>query len=351
MGRHHKKYGNVMPKLLPKMNRREYGQYLLSTQINHTLTYFAEHRQLWSHDTIRNFLKDDTLPPSEVWKRVKADVVQSPHGYVLFDDSVLDKNYSSKIQLVRRQWSGNTKSVIRGIGVVACIYVHPETEQFWVIDYRIYDPEGDGKTKIDHVYDMIEHLCRYKNLLFRGVLMDSWYASTRLFKQIDAAGKLYYCPIKSDRLVDDTDGKEPHKHVRDVQWSDTEEQIGKLVHLKTMPKGHRLQLFRLVLSSERTDYIITNDMAHRTTDALKALVGIRWRIEEFFRELKQTTGIERCQCRLKRCQRNHIGHAMLVWNAFKEMAYAKKTTIYQLKRGLLDDYICRELVQPTLVFS
>jgi hypothetical protein len=25
---------------------------------------------------------------------------------------------------------------------VTCVYVNPETDQFWLIDYRIYDPEG-----------------------------------------------------------------------------------------------------------------------------------------------------------------------------------------------------------------
>ncbi len=54
--------------------------------------------------------------------------------------------------MTRKQWSGNDKkSVIRGIGVLSCVYVNPETEQFWVIDYRIFDPERDGLSKLDHV--------------------------------------------------------------------------------------------------------------------------------------------------------------------------------------------------------
>ncbi|SKB16179.1 hypothetical protein PL11201_80489 [Planktothrix sp. PCC 11201] len=30
-------------------------------------------------------------------------------------------------------------------------YVNPELGLFWVIDYRIYQPEHDDKTKLDHV--------------------------------------------------------------------------------------------------------------------------------------------------------------------------------------------------------
>ena len=37
--------------------------------------------------------------------------------------------------------------MIRGIGIVNCVYVNPESERWWVIDYRIFDPERDGKSK------------------------------------------------------------------------------------------------------------------------------------------------------------------------------------------------------------
>src|SRR5438552_13890909 len=58
-------------------------------------------------------------------------------------------------ELVRRQWSGNAHAVIKGIGVVNCVYVNPETDQFWIIDYRLYDPDGDSKTKLDHMREML----------------------------------------------------------------------------------------------------------------------------------------------------------------------------------------------------
>lgn len=59
------------------------------------------------------------------------------NAYLIFDDTVLDKRYAKKIELTRRQYSGNEHRVIRGIGLVSCVYVNPDTEHFWVIDYRI----------------------------------------------------------------------------------------------------------------------------------------------------------------------------------------------------------------------
>ena len=58
-----------------------------------------------------------------------------------------------------------------------------------------YDPEGDGKTKLDHVREMLSLLVHQRHLLFEKVLMDSWYATKPLMLHIEALGKTYYCPI------------------------------------------------------------------------------------------------------------------------------------------------------------
>ncbi len=35
-----------------------------------------------------------------------------PQAYLVFDDTVLDKRFGPKIEVVRKQWSGNEKGVI-----------------------------------------------------------------------------------------------------------------------------------------------------------------------------------------------------------------------------------------------
>jgi len=63
---------------------------------------------------------------------------------------------------------------------------------------------------------------------------------------------------------------------------------------------------------------------------------------------KQVTGLEACQCRKARIQRNHIGCAFLVWVRLNTLAKQLGRTIYQLKHGLLDDYLCQQLKNPSL---
>ena len=331
-----------------RVTRLDYCQYLLVSQINYTLTNFADHCAQFSHDAINRYLRNERLTPRLVWENVVQDVVTTSGGYVIFDDTVLDKNHSFVIELVRRQYSGNTGTVIKGIGVVTCVYVNPETDQFWLIDYRIYDPDGDGKTKLDHVRDMLDHLVFHKQLPFHAVLMDTWYATKDLMLYIESLRKVYYCPLKDNRQVDDSGGVRPYQRVDVLDWSAEERVVGKRIKIKGFPRDHHVQLFRVVASTRRTDWIVTNDPAADSTEATQQVCDVRWKIEQLHREGKQLTGLEGCQCRKARIQRNHIACAFLVWVRLKALARQTGQTVYRLKHGLLDDYLVQQLRHPSL---
>jgi hypothetical protein len=330
------------------VTRLDYCQYLLISQINYTVTNFAEHTEKFSHDAVNRYLAGDQIRPRLVWENVKGQVVQTPDGYVIFDDTVADKNFSFKIELVRRQYSGNAHGIIKGIGVVTCVYVNPNLNQFWIIDFRIYDPDSDGKTKLDHVHDMLTNCVYQKQLLFRTVLMDTWYATKDAMLYIEQLGKVYYCPLKDNRQVDDSGGAAPYRRVDSLDWTEKERKHGKVVKIKGFPKDHKVKLFRVVLSTQRTDYVVTNDLAQDDTQAAQDACGTRWKIEQFHRETKQLTGLEGCQCRKARIVRNHIGCAILVWVRLKQVAHETKRTVYQVKHGLLSDYMRQQLKSPAI---
>lgn len=335
------------------MTRLDYCQFLLASQTNFTLTYFADHAQNRSHDAINRYLRDSRVTPHILWDNVRADVVPHERGYLLFDDTVLDKRHSRHIEPARRQWSGNAKGIIEGIGVVTCVYVNPATAQFWIIDYRLYAPDTDGKTKLTHVEEMIKHTVAHKRVLdadgteaplrFSTVLMDAWYATMPLWKLVESLGKLYYCPVRGNRQVSRGVGQ-AYERVDALEADDT----GRLVHLKGMPKGHQVKLFRLAFSSERTEHVVTNDVTQSSSEAAREECAVRWKIEQLHREVKQTTGIERCQCRRERIQRNHVGCALLVWVRLKSVASQVGTTVYALKQDLLSDYMVEQLRNPSI---
>ncbi len=312
-----------------------------------SLTNLAEHLKSFSHDTINRYLKGEKLSPRLLWEQVQPLLELDSQAYLVFDDTVLDKSFGPKIEVARKQWSGNEKRVIGGIGVVSCVYVNPKTERFWVVDYRIFDPDTDGLSKLDHLEEMLGS-AEHREVPFEAVLMDAWYATKDLMLLIDGMKKTFYCPLKSNRQVDDSGAEQPYRRVDALSWSKHELERGKLVKIKGFPKDYKVKLFRVVVSSNRTEWIVTNDLSQDSTRDARKVRGVRWKIEEFHREAKQLTGIEGCQCRAGRIQRNHVACALLVWSRLKHLAYQSGQTIYRIKRGLLHDYLVQQLKNPSV---
>lgn len=327
-----------------KMTKEIYGQFLLSSQINYTCTYLADHLADIHHDNVSYFLGTETLSPRIVWKQVRQEIVLSKQGYIIFDDTVLSKPHSHKIALVRRQYSGNTHSLVKGIGVVNCLYYNPELDRHWLIDYRIFAPEVDGKTKLEHVLEMLS-LLDTPGVLYQNVLMDSWYASVVILKYLIKRHKTFYCPLKSNRKIDDSGGKEAYKQIQECFWTEEDIEKGKVIKVHKMPQDTYFKLFRVLVSTTRTDYIATNDITQADTTAAEEKSSIRWQIERLHREEKQLTGIQQCQCRKAKCQRNHLTIAILVWNRLKVFAYQAQQSVYALKKGLLDQYMIIQICQ------
>jgi hypothetical protein len=126
---------------------------------------------------------------------------------------------------------------------------------------------------------------------------------------------------------------------------------GKRIKLRGFPKNHKVQLFRVTVSTHRTDFVVTNDLTQDATEATREVCGFRWKIEQLHREAKQVTGLENCQCRKARIQRNHIACALLVWVRLAGLASQTGKTLYKLKHGLLDDYLTQQLRNPALRMS
>ena len=113
-----------------------------------------------------------------------------------------------------------------------------------------------------------------KHLPFETVLMDSWYATKTVMQHIETLQKVYYCPLKSNRRVDDSVGQTPYQRVDCLAWTSQERQHGKQIKIK--------------------------------------------------------------------------GCALLVWIRLKQVAHQTGQTIYQVKHGLLTDYLKKQLKQPTI---
>ncbi len=327
-----------------------YTQYLLASFGNFTGSRLAEILEC-SHDAVSDFLRSHSRKPRHLWDRVKRHLPpeRRRRGALILDDSVLDKDYSEKIETAARQWSGNAHGVITGIGVVHWLHYDPVEDDYLPVDFRIWDAKRDGKTKNQHAREMFEKALE-RDFLPEWVLFDGWYTSVALLKLVARAGLWFFGRIKRDRHVSLPGEKGVYQRVDQLTWSKLALMRGQLVWLKAFGW---VKVFRIVRplsgGAEEIQFQITNRLELDDTEEAKIALAYRWKIEQYHRELKQLTGIERCQARKGRAQRNHISYSILAWMHLWEQAKERATTVYQVKERLLADYLKHQLMSPTIV--
>jgi len=325
------------------IDKQKYTEYLICTPINYTCTNLSNHTDM-SHDVISNFLKHEKHPPRELWDHVKGLINDGHESCLIIDDSVQNKQYSKSIELVKLQYSGATGGLVRGIAIVNL--VHTDGQDYYPIDYRIYDKENDGKTKNKHFQEMIINAVSDKQLTAKNVLFDNWYASWKNLKLINTLGLFFITTLKNNRLVSLSE-EEGWVHLEEIKWTDKQLKSGIIIKLKKIP--FKMKLFKIVAKNGDIDWVITNNLGDTlTTEVVKKQNNLRWKVEQFHRELKQLTGSEKCQCRKARSQRNHIACCYHAWLSLKVYAKSIKSSLYQAREKLFSNYLRNELLDPRI---
>lgn len=283
--------GNVI------IDKELYCQFLIASQERYSLVGLSELMPNGpAHDSYTRWLSGKKLPPKILWEYAEP-MVNKESGFLILDDTVLDKWYGPKIEPALPQYSGRHHRVVNGIDVVNLLWNgtgNPETAEHIPIDFRMYDPKRDGKTKNQHAHEMLE-LAFHKG--FRKILVcaDCAYSDLGTLKQIRRYDWSFVMGIKSNRIISLT----PH-HPEPVSSVATEE--GVIGHLR----GFGLvKVIKIVRPNRDIDYLVTNETT-RSSPVIRAASDRRWKIEELHRGEKQTVGLEKCQSRMQRAQRNHI---------------------------------------------
>lgn len=325
------------------VTKKQYIEYLLHTPINYTGTNLANHMEGVSHDAVSDYLAREKATARQIWELAKEIITDDPKSYLIVDDSVQDKRYSRKIELVKNQYSGAEHGLVNGIGIVNL--VHSDGINYAPIDYRLYAPMQDGKTKNEHFREMLIAAKKEKGIKSEIILFDSWYASVENLKLIHRMPMKFVTTLKENRLIS-LSKEGGYIHLEEIKW--TEEQLKYGIRIKLQEVPFHVQLFKLVATNGDIDWVITNCPEKISADLVQKENKVRWNIETMHRELKQLTGIEKCQSRKARSQRNHISYCYQAWFALKKKAKEADITVYALRNNLFSEYLKTVLRQPII---
>ncbi len=301
-----------------------YRDFLLASQSRFSATALARvaPRASMHHDAVTNWLDGSTFSPAEIWNQAQP-FVQRQSGYLVSDDAVLDQRYSRENGLVKLQYSGNVHGLVKGIGLVNLLWT--DNEKFVPVDYRLYQPDVDGQDKNDHFQEMLK---RAKQRRFSPwyVLVDCWYGAVKNLKLIRSQRWHFICNLKSNRKVSVVKGE--YVSIQDLHLANRQvrqvwlKEFGFVLVCKTVAKN----------GDER--YLATNDVSLTSYEEFTGHADSRWKIEEFHRGLKQTTGIEKCSATSHQSQKTHIFAAFMAFFKLERARIKAGVSWYEQKLSI-----------------
>lgn len=320
-----------------------YTHFLIAAQRNFTVTELSDRlKHMPAHDSITKWLETDKLTPSRLWKAMDKEVDKNS-GDLIIDDTVFDHFYGKGIDLVYRQYSGVHHKPVSGIGLTTLLWF----SNYHVLptDYRIYDPQTDGKDKHDHASEMLK-TARARGLSPAFVIMDAWYASLETLKLIDRVLSWKFVSwLQHNRKVHfyhtTPDSKLKSHSISNLPIPEE----GTLVWL---PGFGKVKIFKVVKDKPQDiDYLVTNDTSLSRSDILD-VAARRWEVENYHRALKQTVGAAKCQSRLGRSQRNHLFCAVRAFLSLEAERFKTHLSYYELKAHVINEAITLYLSDPTV---
>jgi putative transposase len=284
-----------------------------------------------AHDAFTRLLHRLEPTSDTLWVESEPQV-RRDDGVLVIDDSTLDKPYARAIELVTRHWSGKHHAVVRGINLVSLVWT--DGDRHIPCDYRVYDAT-DTRTKNDHFGDLIR-MAYARKFQPRCVVFDGWYSSLENLKLIRNCGWTWLTRLKSNRLVNRN--REGTRALVDTAIAVTGTEVW-------LPGFGLVKIFRIVATDGDTAYWATNDLG--MTDLTRVqLADFSWAIENYHRGIKQCTGIERCQCRKAKAQRNHIALALRAFLRFEIHCFAHGISWIEAKTDIIRDAVRAYIARP-----
>jgi hypothetical protein len=324
----------------PKVQPHDYINFLIATPKACSATEAARVQpddgpDAPAHDAFTRLLSRLELDPGTLWAEAQRQV-RPDDGVLVVDDSTLDKPHARSIELVSRHWSGKHHAVVQGINLVSLLWT--DGDRHIPCDYRIYDTT-DGRTKNDHFADMIR-TAKARGFTPRCVVFDSWYSSLDNLKLIRSLGWIWLTRLKSNRLVNkDRMGT---RAVKDTPIAASGTDVW-------LPGFGLVRVFGIATPDGGTAYWATNDLQMSDLSRVQ-FAEFSWAIESYHRGIKQCTGVERCQCRSAKAQRNHIGMALRAFLRFETYCFRQGISWLEAKTAIIRDAVRAYLARPHICF-
>ena len=323
-----------------KVTDVDYIQFLLAAQtafscVEAACTAGGEWDEPPAHDAYTRLLLRQPPDTEALWQETQP-LVDTTGGLLIHDDSTLDKPYAKNMALVHRHWSGKHHRVVSGINLLTLLWTDGGAKL--PVDCRLSNTPQDGTDKNQHFRAML-HTAKQRGFAPRFVCFDSWYSGLDNLKAVRDKGWTWLTRFKRNRAVDPDDTGNRAIYLLDIPPE------GQVVHLR----GYGMVRVFVLISDDMEDvqFWATSDLT-MTENTRRQLATQAFAIEEYHRGLKQCCGVERCQARTERAQRNHILFALRAFVRLEHRRIQSGRSWYASKKNVVREAIRAYRASPHL---
>lgn len=268
---------------------------------------------------LKRFLDREWNENQKLEEYIKSLNIDWSTGWLMGDDTIIEKPYAEKIECVYWQYSSKNKGFIEGISLTVLAWT--DGKRTIPVKFMVYEKDAEGnpiQTKNAFIEEAIEY-AKNLGIVPKYVCFDSKFSSKSLLNLIHSLGWLYFSQLASNRSFNGQQLK-----MRRFQPYSEE---GKLKGV-----GHRVSITKYCKR-----YYVTNSTGkHITSKYIVNHYRVRWSIEVLFRNLKQLCHLQDCQGKKIQAQKHYV---YMCIRAFLTLQDQNEKSLYQAKKVFQQKYL------------
>lgn len=321
-----------------------YTDYLLVTPTYSTATGLSSVTDnKVSHDQVTRLLSGG-IDSRTLWQAAKPLVheICCDQGLLIIDDSIEPKPFTKSNALINWHYDHCVGKSVKGVNFVSSFYYSPKYDMGLPVgfDYVLKDKEEtdqQGKTtykskrtRNEMMRDMVRHaVC---NVGFRYVLADSWFSSSQNMECItEGCRSDFIMATKSNRVVALSKEDKEKGIYHSIESIELEGRTMS-VYLKQYgsPVLIAKQVFKNGDGSTGTLYLATSDL-NLDYQGLTAIYEKRWKVEEFFRSIKNNAAFAKAPTKTIKTQQTHFTASMIAFIKMERLKLRNGKNHYAMK--------------------
>lgn len=296
-----------------------------------------------SHDQITRLLSG-TISSKTLWLEAKALVheISTSEGLLIIDDSIEPKKHTKTNSLINWHYDHCSGKSVKGVNFVSSYYYSPKYDmglpvgvEFVKKDVATLSKHGkpsfkSKETKNEMMRRMV--IQANYNIGFKYVLADSWFSSSDNMRCIvEECNSDFIMALKSNRVVALSEEDKAQGIYQSIESLTLEERTMS-VYLKqySNPILITKQVFKNGDGGTGTLYLATSDL-NLDYKSLSTIYQKRWKVEEFFRSIKNNTAFAKAPTKTIQTQQAHFTASMIAYMKLERLKIRNSKNHYAMK--------------------